>query len=252
MNRTTKAQGLYARCPKCSAASAGQEVCPACGLVFVKYLKALAGTPPRAAPVDGHEGESLGARARELFLPVPDEVAPAAVYARSALLAVLVAYGVHLAALDVPAGEIWGTLLHYPAVPIHEFGHVLFLPFGEFLHLLGGSLFQVGLPLAFGGILLVKNRDPFAAAVTLWWSAVEVMDVAPYVYDAKVPQHVLLTGRTGDTGAHDFIDVLGDLGLLERAQGVGYGVHHFGVAMMGAALAWAGYIVWRQLHARKL
>jgi hypothetical protein len=36
-----------------------------------------------------------------------------------------------------------------------------------------------------------------------------------------MPQHVLLTGRTGDTGAHDFIDVLGELGLLHRAQAVG-------------------------------
>jgi hypothetical protein len=244
--------GLYARCPKCSAASAGQEVCPACGLIFSKYLKALGGAAPRALPVDKNEDDSLAARARELFLPVPEEVFPALVYARAAFLALLAAYGIHLAALDIPAAEIWGSLLHYPAVPIHEFGHVLFLPFGEFLHLLGGSLFQAGLPLVFGGILLVRNREPFAAAVTLWWSAVEVMDVAPYVYDAKVPQHVLLTGRTGDNGAHDFIDVLGDLGLLERAQGIGYGVHHFGVVMMGAAIAWGGYIVWRQFHAGKI
>lgn len=243
---------MYARCPKCGAASTGKEACPACGLIFIKYLKALAGAPARALPLERDEEGGLAERARELFLAVPDEVAPVAVYTRAALLAVLVAYGIHLAALDVPAGEIWGTLLHYPAVPIHEFGHILFLPFGEFLHLLGGSLFQVGLPLAFGAVLLVKNRDPFAAAVTLWWSAVEVMDVAPYVYDAAKPQHILLTGRTGDTGAHDFIDVLGDLGLLERAQGIGYGVHHFGVLMMGAAIAWAGLTVWRQFHARKI
>jgi hypothetical protein len=193
-----------------------------------------------------------GERMRELLFDVPEEIAPLTVYVRVAFLCLLAAYGIHLARLDIPAAEIWGSLLHYPAVPIHEFGHVLFMPFGEFLHLLGGSLFQVGLPLAFGGILLMKNRDPFAAAVMLWWSATQFMDVAPYVYDAWKPQHVLLTGRTGDTGAHDFIDVLGDLGVLHRAQGIGYGVHHAGVVMLGAALAWGAYIVWRQFHARKL
>jgi hypothetical protein len=245
-------QGLYARCPKCGAASVGHDVCPGCGLVYAKYLRSLAGLPARREMSAVEPDPRLGELVRVWLFAVPEEGPAAAVYARGALLIVLLAYGIHLAALDVPDAEIWGSLLHYPAVPIHEFGHILFLPFREFLHLLGGSLFQIGLPLAFGAVLLVKNRDPFAAAVTLWWSAVEVMDVAPYVYDAKVPQHVLLTGRTGDTGAHDFIDVLGDLGLLDRAQGVGYGVHHFGVAMMGAAIAWGGYIVWRQFHARRL
>src|SRR6266850_5797463 len=84
----------------------------------------------------------------------------------------------------------------------------------------------------------LRRRVP---AVMLWWSAVAVMDVAPYIYDAWKPQHVLLSGRTGDTGAHDFIDVLGDLGLLHRAQPIGYGVHAFGMLMLAMALAWGAY-----------
>lgn len=239
---------LYARCPKCGAASDGRDACPACGLIYAKYLKSLGGAPLRPEPVATEEKDGI----RQLLFVVPEEVSPVAVYGRAALLAVLVVYGVHLAALDILEAEIWGSLLHYPAVPIHEFGHVLFMPFGEFLHLLGGSLFQVGLPLVFGGILLLKNLDPFAASVMLWWSGVELMDVAPYVYDAYRPRHILLTGRTGDTGAHDFIDVLGDLGVLNRAQGIGYGVHHVGALMMGAALAWGAYVVWRQFDARKI
>jgi hypothetical protein len=31
------------------------------------------------------------------------------------------------------------SLIHLPMVPIHEFGHILFRPFGEFMTLLGGS-----------------------------------------------------------------------------------------------------------------
>jgi hypothetical protein len=141
--------------------------------------------------------------------------------------------------------------MHLPMVPIHEFGHILFRPFGEFMTMLGGSLFQAGLPLVFAGIFLVKNRDPFAAAVMLWWSAIAVMDIAPYVYDAQQPVHVLLTGRTGETGSHDFIDVLGDLGLLARAQAVGFFVHRFGIVMLAASLAWGTWMVWRQREVMK-
>ena len=63
---------------------------------------------------------------------------------------------------------------------------------------------------------------------------------------------MLLTGRTGDTGAHDFIDVLGDLGLLERAQPISYAAHAFGLAMMLAALGWGAYILWLQYRRRGL
>ena len=49
--------------------------------------------------------------------------------------------------------------------------------------------------------------------------------------------------RTGDNGAHDFIDVLGDLGLLHKAQPIGRGVHAFGFLMMVAALAWGAFPV---------
>lgn len=185
-------------------------------------------------------------RFRESLLDVPDEVPSSHVHARAALLALIAWYGVRLTSMDLPSWEMAGSLIHLPMVPIHEFGHVLFRPLGEFMMLLGGSLFQVALPLVFGGIFLVKNRDPFAASVMLWWSAVAVMDIAPYLYDARSPQHVLLTGRTGDSGAHDFIDVLGDLGLLNQAQPIGRGAHAFGILMLLIALAWGAWLVWQQ------
>jgi len=248
----------YRKCPKCGhergeGETGPADACGACGLIFAKYLSARIATAmpaAKAASVEETEGGLL-ARAKELFLYVPEEVSAGAVYARAALLAVLIGYGVKLAAMDIPSWEMAGSLMHAPMVPFHEFGHILFRPFGEFMHNLGGALFQAALPLVLGGIFLVKNRDPFAAAVMLWWSAVAVMDIAPYVYDAQHPQHVLLTGRTGDTGAHDFIDVLGDLGLLMKAQAVGYVVHRFGILMLVASFAWAGWAVWAQHAARK-
>jgi hypothetical protein len=244
---------LYKKCPKCGADSAGLETCAACGLIFAKYLKAKFAVPearPRRG-VEAEDADSLFARAKALALHVPQEVDPIFVYGRAILLAAIAFYGVKLALMDIPDWEMASSLIHLPMVPIHEFGHVLFRPFGEFMTLLGGSLFQIVLPLIFGGFFLVKNRDPYAASVMLWWSAVAIMDVAPYIYDAWAPQHVLLTGRTGDTGSHDFIDTLGDLGLLHKAQPIGRGVHAFGLLMMVAALAWGAWLVWQQYRAWK-
>jgi hypothetical protein len=255
---------MYQKCPKCGHERAPGETepmdaCPACGLIFSKYLKARLApvAAPAASPAPGAGAVVLPSeprlleRAREMTLHVPEEIGALQVYARAILLAAIAVYGAKLAAMDIPSWEMASSLIHAPMVPFHEFGHILFVPFGEFLHNLGGSLFQAGLPLVLGGIFLVRNRDPFAAAVMLWWCAVAIMDIAPYMYDAQVPQHVLLTGRTGDTGAHDFIDVLGELGLLHRAQAVGRITHAFGVVVLAASLAWAAVIVWMQFQRRR-
>ena len=244
---------LYKKCPKCGADSMGLETCGACGLIFAKYLKAkfVVPEPPTRRAAGEPDEDSLLACARQVVLFVPEQVEPAFVYGRAILLAAITFYGAKLALMDIPSWEMASSLIHLPMVPIHEFGHILFWPFGEFMTLLGGSLFQVLLPLIFGGVFLVKNRDPFAASVMLWWSAVAVMDVAPYIYDAWQPQHALLTGRTGDTGSHDFIDTLGDLGLLDKAQPIGRGVHAFGLLVMVTSLLWGAWLVWQQYRTSK-
>src|SRR3954463_16282450 len=64
---------------------------------------------------------------------------------------------------------------------IHEFGHMLFMPFGipilgRTMVILGGSLTEVAFPLLFVGYFLRKRedgrRDVFAAMVCLWWSGI--------------------------------------------------------------------------------
>ena len=84
------------------------------------------------------------------------------------------------------------------------------------------------------------------AAIRLWLFGVSVLDVAPYVYDAKVPQLMLLGGRTGEDGGHDWIHLLSTLGLLERSQGIGWFVHKLGAIVVLLALAWAAWRLWQQ------
>ena len=73
------------------------------------------------------------------------------------------------------------------------------------------------MPAIMAGALLIKNRDPFGAAVGLWLFGVSMLDIAPYIYDALHPQLVLLGGHTGDEGVafHQFIPLMASVTLMQ-------------------------------------
>ena len=256
---------MYPSCPKCGAAvpvsKPHAEICPGCGLVFWKYeqSRASAARPAAAAvstPAPAQEPlveegvEDEGGWFRRWFLYVAPEVETWRVYAGAALLALSVFMGIRFFLMNVAEAEIGSTFMHTAMVPFHEFGHIAFMPFGEFMHIAGGSLAQWLMPLGFLALFSFKNRDNAAAALMLWWCGTQFIDLAPYAYDAFKPTMVLLTGRTGDEGAHDYVDMLGDLGLLRRAREVAWVMHKFGLAVMIVAWAWGAWILWRQYQNR--
>src|SRR6476620_11839998 len=75
-----------------------------------------------------------------------------------------------------------GPIVSDVSTAIHEFGHMLFMPFGipilgTTMVILGGSLTEVAFPLLFVVYFLRKRedgrrRDVFAAMVCLWWYAI--------------------------------------------------------------------------------
>ena len=93
---------------------------------------------------------------------------------------------------------------------------------------LGGTLGQLLMPLLLAGALLRKNRDPFSAAIGMWFFGVSLLDVSPYLYDALSPQLMLLPGRTGEEGGHDWIYLLNSLGLMAKAHMLGGLTHTLG------------------------
>ena len=147
---------------------------------------------------------------------------------------------------DYRDGEIGGSFMHNILLPIHEAGHVLFRPFGEFMMILGGSLFQIVFPFGIGIAFVVVNRDNFGAAICLWWTSVSLVDLSPYIYDALQPQLILLGGHTGEDGPHDWIYLLGTFGQIRNAQHWGAFAHVLGSVSVIASLAWAAAILWKQ------
>src|SRR5882762_871742 len=73
--------------------------------------------------------------------------------------------------------------IDYVDLIIHEAGHLIFIPFGQFMHILGGSLFQTVFPLLYVGYFYFK-RDYFSSSFLLFWTGVNLINVSVYASDA--------------------------------------------------------------------
>src|SRR6266513_3404999 len=144
-------------------------------------------------------------------------------YARLALAALLA----WLAWTAFHDADGYVPLLSEIDLAIHEFGHMLFMPFGipflgRTMVILGGSLTQVAFPLLFVGYFLRKRedglrRDVFAAMVCLWWSAIGLLATAIYCADSRAGKLMLLDGLTGqESEGHDWYNLLTGWGLLDQ------------------------------------
>jgi len=244
---------VYENCPKCGYArqAGGPQAgasCPACGLIFAKYLEARQRQPVRGPAPDRPA-------VLERLLYVPARVGSLNFYCRCIAYAFCFVWGWRLYAMDIGAADIMNSFMHLIVLPIHEAGHVLFIPLGRFMSVLGGSLFQVLLPLILMGAFVFglggSRRDNFAAALMLWWAAVAIIDVAPYIWDAFDPKMMLLGGATGaESDGHDWQNILGDLGLIKRAHLIAGIAHTLGLMVMLVAYAWGAALLYLQFHRR--
>lgn len=128
-----------------------------------------------------------------------------------------------------------GSLMDSVDLPIHETGHIVFSPLGEFMQFLGGTLFQLIMPAVFVGYFL-KRADKHAASVALWWVAQNFWNVSVYVKDARAQELDLVGG-----GEHDWAQLLGQLGWLKQDQRIGQMVWLIGVLVYFVAIV-GGYL----------
>lgn len=239
------------QCPKCSHERRPDEagdpgICPACGLVFAKWARHTLGTeelPREREP--GPEGEGWLARAVALATQVEPRTDPIYFWGRVAAGVLLLVWGAHFIVLDFRTAEIGNSFMHRVNLAFHEAGHVLFMPFGRFMQVLGGTLGQLLMPVVVMVAFLWKNRDPFGASVGLWWLGQSFMDCAPYIDDARRLQMPLVGGGTGmdRPGVHDWENILLDLGLIQHERAVAAVFDGFGTLVMLAAFVWGAYVL---------
>jgi len=161
---------------------------------------------------------------------------------RLLLLALLAWWTVGFAVHPLDGEFVGASFLHLINLPFHEAGHILFSPFGTFMTAFGGSLLQVLIPMVCV-ISFARRDDWFAAAVCSWWAGQNLIDLAPYIADARALQLVLLGGRTGaEVEGHDWEAILTSLGWLRFDRTLGYTAHCLGTLTMVSAIGVAGWI----------
>jgi len=251
---------MYSTCPKCGHASAAENLvgrgkCPACGLIFKKWMTQRF-RPPAPVPAASTEVASeWWGRFVGHLCHVQRHVNPILFGGRCLTLVGLVIWSIWFFQTD--HRELWGhlpeinsSIMHSINLAFHEAGHMLFMFLGNFMMVLGGSLAQLIVPAVVMVAFVFKHENAFGGAVALWWLGQSAMDLAPYIYDARTGQLLLIGGFIGQErpGAHDWTNLLGRLGMLDYGHAFGTFTNVAGMTVMVLALTWAVYLLYLQYH----
>jgi len=166
-------------------------------------------------------------------------------WARIALIAGLAYWTIQFARTPI-SDDAMDAFIHLPNLVFHEAGHFIFGPLGQFMTVVGGSLLQVLIPVI-AAVAFIRQEQAFGAAICVWWAGQNLVDLAPYIADARALQLVLIGGKTGaEVEGHDWEFILTRLRLLHRDQAIGRAVHMIGMVIMVGALAFAARTVARK------
>lgn len=114
--------------------------------------------------------------------------------------------------------RVMPSWLHLFMLVIHEAGHILMMPFGEFMMLLGGTFLQIVIPMVIGMYFLVSGQF-WSASLSLFLIGFSFLDASIYVADARARALPLITG---DKDTHDWWQLLTMLGLLNYDHLLGW------------------------------
>lgn len=170
---------------------------------------------------------------------------------KAGFLALLAVYGWFGAGNYTVFGALEGrdpvmNFLHGVNLIFHEAGHTFFSLFGQFLHILGGSLMQVMVPAGIAVYFFWKGQR-YASTIALCWAAQSLWDVSIYIKDAQERDLPLLGG---EGVLHDWHFLLLDLNLLRHDQAVGGFVFGLGSLLYLLAIALGFYYARKQITRR--
>lgn len=124
---------------------------------------------------------------------------------------------------------------------IHEAGHTIFMFFGEFIHVLGGSFFQVFIPAVFVFYFMYFKKEYFSGSLLLFWLGQSILNVSVYVRDS-IRQELPLLG--GDSSIHDWNYILSELGILRQTYHIANGFYDLGLFIIITAIVLSCYFSW--------
>ena len=240
------------QCPKCSFRQPEQITeCPRCGIIIDKYrqLQDHILKSESSAAIQDEPAPGITEIIKELLFYVKPETNLLIFGGRALFFLIIFIWGLKFICMPMSSNYVFDSIWHLINLPFHEFGHILFRPFGRLMTSLGGSITQVLMPVICLAAFLIKTRDPFAASFSLWWTGQNFMDLAPYINDARSLTLPLLGGNTGRTspyGFHDWEFILQETKLLRYDHILAKSADIFGTFLMILAFIWGGYILFKQ------
>ncbi len=240
-------------CPKCSHEQSGtNKECESCGIIFAKFLHRAQEQKNECNTQVKTEGQKVDphlAALTSLLFDTRAQVNPFFFAGRSVVFIGLLILAVRFILAPIESNLVGESFMHLINLPFHEAGHVFFRPLGSFLTSLGGSLAQLIMPLICLFALLFQTREPFGAAVCLWWFGESFLDLAPYINDARSLSMPLVGGNYGHSspyGFHDWQYILTESGLLKHDHLVAKLAFSLGTIIMIIALLWAVILLAKQ------
>lgn len=126
-------------------------------------------------------------------------------------------------------------ILDYVNLIIHEGGHFFFSWFGETMHILGGTLGELIVPLLCAAYFFWK-RETTAVAFSCFWFFENFPYIGTYMADARSDSLPLV-----GSDVSDWAILFGQWGLLLQDQKIGRIMHILGWLGMIATVAWLTY-----------
>jgi hypothetical protein len=142
--------------------------------------------------------------------------------------------------LDVARG---GDPLGLVFLPVHEGGHLIFRPFGEFISIAGGTFTQLAV-LVLLAIYFAFQRQALAVAFCMFFCFQQFLPISIYMADARTMELPLVTVGDSEYVIHDWNYLFSHTGLLNHDLQIAATMRIFGWIGMFAVVAW---LVWRGL-----
>ena len=245
------------QCPKCKYKVGSKDIhskegeCPSCGVIYEKYfaylqrqqasnVKSYAVT--KKAAINDNKAirtKALGEFIKCSFLHLPEQTDSLSYWSRMIGFALFALWGLKFMLQGIDSHALMGSFMHNVNLPFHEAGHIFFIPFGRFMTILGGSLFQVLLPFGLMLGFVFYQKEIFGAAIMLWWTGQSLIDISPYIDDA-IQRNLPLIGGMGES-AHDWGNLLRMTDMLQHTHTIANICFVFGCLLILASYAWGFY-----------
>lgn len=129
---------------------------------------------------------------------------------------------------------------------IHEIGHYVFAPFGDFLGAFGGTILQCLAPVI-STVVFYRQRDYFAIFFCFGWLSMNLFDVARYVGDARAMALPLVTPG-GGYAKHDWNYLLGRMNMLRMDTTFEFILRIAATASMIVCFTASFWVLWQMLR----